>query len=113
MQHSSKPTEIDDVIEGSGNIFADLGLPNADQEQTKARLTLEIARIIKDRGLTQVEAAKVLGIQQPHVSALIRNRAGSFSVGRLIDFLTALGRNVEITVTPAREEHGAMSIIFA
>ena len=113
MQHSSKPTEIDDVIEGSGNVFADLGLPNAGQEQTKARLTLEIARIIKDRGLTQVEAAKVLGIQQPHVSALIRNRAGSFSVGRLIDFLTALGRNVEITVTPAREEHGAMSIIFA
>lgn len=113
MQHSSKATEVDDVIEGSGNVFADLGLPNADQEQTKARLTLEIARIIKDRGLTQVEAAKVLGIQQPHVSALIRNRAGSFSVGRLIDFLTALGRNVEITVTPAREEHGAMSIIFA
>lgn len=113
MQHPSKATEVDDVIEGSGNVFADLGLPNADQEQTKARLTLEIARIIKDRGLTQVEAAKVLGIQQPHVSALIRNRAGSFSVGRLIDFLTALGRNVEITVTPAREEHGAMSIIFA
>ena len=113
MQHSTKAPEVEDVIEGSGNIFADLGLPNADQEQTKARLTLEIARIIRDRGLTQVEAAKVLGIQQPHVSALIRNRAGSFSVGRLIDFLTALGRNVEIIVTPAREEHGAMSIIFA
>ena len=113
MQHSTKAIEVEDVTEGSGNVFADLGLPNADQEQTKARLTLEIARIIKDRGLTQVEAAKVLGIQQPHVSALIRNRAGSFSVGRLIDFLTALGRNVEITVTPAREEHGAMSIIFA
>ena len=113
MQHSTKATEVEDVTEGSGNIFADLGLPNADQEQTKARLTLEIARIIRDRGLTQVEAAKVLGIQQPHVSALIRNRAGSFSVGRLIDFLTALGRNVEITVTPAREEQGAMSIIFA
>ena len=113
MQHSTKATEIEDVIEGSGNVFADLGLPNADQEQTKARLTLEIARIIKDRGLTQVEAAKVLGIQQPHVSALIRNRAGSFSVGRLVEFLTALGRNVEITVTPALTEHGAMSIIFA
>ena len=113
MRHSPKATGVDDVIEGSGNVFADLGLPNPDQEQTKARLTLEIARIIKDRGLTQVEAAKVLGVQQPHVSALIRNRAGSFSVGRLIDFLTALGQNVEITVTPAREEHGAMSILFA
>jgi predicted XRE-type DNA-binding protein len=112
MKLTSKANEAD-VTEGSGNVFADLGLPNADQEQTKARLTLEIGRIIKDRGLTQVEAAKVLGIQQPHVSALMRNRAGSFSVGRLIEFLTALGRNVEITVTPAREEHGAMSIIFA
>jgi len=102
--------EIDGVIEGSGNVFADLGLPDADRKQTKARLTLEISRIIRDRGLTQVEAARILGIKQPHVSELIRNRAGSFSVGRLIDFLTALGQNVEITVTPAREEHGAMSI---
>ena len=104
-------TKTEEVVEGSGNVFADLGLPNAEQEQMKARLTLEIARIIKDRGLTQVEAAKILGIQQPHVSALTRNRAGSFSVGRLINFLTALGQNVEITVTPAREKHGAMSII--
>ena len=111
MKLTPKANEAENMTEGSGNVFADLGLPNADQEQTKARLTL--GRIIKDRGLTQVEAAKVLGIQQPHVSALIRNRAGSFSVGRLIEFLTALGRNVEITVTPAHEEHGAMSIIFA
>jgi len=102
-----------DVLEGSGNVFADLGLPNADQELTKARLTLQIARIIKDRGLTQIEAAKILGIQQPHVSALTRNRAGNFSVGRLIDFLTALGQDVKITVTPTRKEHGAMSIVFA
>ena len=110
---NQKETGIEHVTEGSGNVFADLGLPNANQEQTKARLTFEIVRIIKDRGLTQVEAARILGVQQPHVSALIRNRAGSFSVGRLIDFLTALGRNVEITITPAREEHGAMSITFA
>ena len=104
---------IEDVTEGSGNVFADLDLPHADQEQTKARLTLEIARIIKDRGLTQSQAAKLLGIKQPHVSELLRNRAGSFSVGRLIDFLTALGQNVEITVSRAHEEHGAMSIVFA
>lgn len=113
MKTARKPIEAEDVTEGSGNVFADLGLPNADQELTKARLTLEISSIIKDRGLTQVEAAKILGIQQPHVSALTRNRAGSFSVGRLIDFLTALGKDVEITVTPARKEHGAMSIVFA
>jgi predicted XRE-type DNA-binding protein len=113
MKTTGKTIKANDVLEGSGNVFADLGLPNAEQELTKARLTLQIARIIKDRGLTQVEAAKILGIQQPHVSALTRNRAGNFSVGRLIDFLTALGQDVEITVTPTRKEHGAMSIIFA
>ena len=102
------------VIErGSGNVFADLGLTNADQELMKARLTLQIAAIIKERGLTQAEAAKVLGIQQPHVSALARNRAGNFSVGRLIEFLTALGHDVEITVKPSRRDQGAMSVVFA
>ena len=108
---ATKRTEA--VTEGTGNIFADLGLPNPEQELMKARLTLQIARIIKDRGLTQAEAAKILGIQQPHVSALARNRAGSFSIGRLMDFLTALGQDVEIVVKPARRDHGAMSVIFA
>jgi predicted XRE-type DNA-binding protein len=101
------------AVQGSGNVFADLGLPNPDQELMKARLTLQIARIIKNRGLTQAEAAKILGIQQPHVSALARNRAGNFSVGRLMEFLTALGQDVEVVVKPTRREHGAMSVVFA
>jgi predicted XRE-type DNA-binding protein len=101
------------VVESSGNVFADLGLPQPDQELLKARLTLQIYSIIKDRGLTQAEAAKLLGIQQPHVSALVRNRSGNFSVGRLIDFLTALGQDVEIIVKPTRKEHGSMSVVFA
>ncbi len=101
------------VIAGSGNVFADMGLPNADQELVKARLTLQIYSIIKERGLTQAEAAEILGIHQPHVSALVRNRAGNFSIGRLIEFLTALGQDVEITVTPTRKEHGEMSLVFA
>jgi predicted XRE-type DNA-binding protein len=67
MKEKNKITKADRVIEGSGNVFADLGLPNADQELMKAHLTLQIASIIKDRGLTQAEAAKILGIQQPHV----------------------------------------------
>jgi predicted XRE-type DNA-binding protein len=113
MKTKSKASKADRVIQSSGNVFADLGLPNAGQEMMKARLTLQIARIIKDRGLTQAGAAKILGVQQPLVSALMRNRAGTFSVGRLIDFLTALGQDVEITVTPARKEHGAMSVIIA
>ena len=71
--------------------FADLGLANPEQELMKARLTLQIYHIIQQRGLAQAEAAKALGIKQPHVSLLMRNRAGSFSVGRLMEFLTALG----------------------
>src|SRR5262245_53003102 len=101
------------VSESSGNVFADLGLANADQELMKARLTFEIYRIIRDRGLTQTEAGKILGIPQPQVSALARNRAGNFSMGRLMDFLTALGQDVRITVTPARRQHGQMSVVVA
>ncbi|MGA3035837.1 MAG: helix-turn-helix transcriptional regulator, partial [Terracidiphilus sp.] len=85
-------------------------LANADQELLKARLTLQIYRIIKQRGLTQTQAAKALGVKQPHVSLLMRNRAGTFSVGRLIDFLTALGQDVQITVRPTRKERGEMSV---
>jgi predicted XRE-type DNA-binding protein len=101
------------VVEGRDNVFADLDLPNADQELMRARLTLHIARILKERGLTQVEAAAILGIQQPHVSALCRNRAGSFSVGRLLEFLAALGQDVEVTVRPAAKEHGQLSVYFS
>ncbi len=95
----------------SGNVFADLGFPHPEQELLKAQLALEIFRLIRKRGLTQTEAGKVLGIRQPHVSALMRNRAGSFSVERLMDFLAALGQDVEISVRPARGRHGAVSLV--
>ncbi|MGA2205354.1 MAG: helix-turn-helix transcriptional regulator [Terracidiphilus sp.] len=95
----------------SGNVFADLGIPHPEQELLKAKLTLEIYRLIRKRGLTQVEAGKILGIRQPHVSALMRNRAGSFSVERLMDFLTALGQDVEISVKPARGRLGEVSLV--
>ena len=93
------------------NIFIDLGLPNPEQELLKAQLTLEIYRIVKARGLTQEQAGRVLGIKQPHVSALLRNRAGNFSVGRLMEFLTALGQDVRITVKPTRKEQGEMEVV--
>jgi predicted XRE-type DNA-binding protein len=99
------------VIEGSGNVFADLGLPNPEQELLKAKLTLQIYTILKGSGMTQVESAKILGVQQPQVSLLMRNRAGNFSVGRLMEFLTALRQDVEITVRPTRKEHGALSVV--
>jgi predicted XRE-type DNA-binding protein len=100
------------ISESSGNVFADLGLPNAGQELLKAQLTLQIYRIVKQHGITQAEAAKALGIKQPHVSLLMRNRAGTFSVGRLMEFLTALGQDIEVTVRPTRREHGEMSVNF-
>jgi predicted XRE-type DNA-binding protein len=99
------------VTKGSNNVFADLGLPNPEQELLKARLTLQIYKIIKERGLTQAKAGKVLGIKQPHVSTLMRNRAGNFSVGRLMEFLIALGQDVEIAVTPTRKPQGELSVI--
>ena len=101
------------VTEGSGNVFADLGLPNAEQELLKAQLTLQIHTILKDSGMTQVEMAKILGVQQPQVSLLMRNRAGTFSVGRLMEFLTALRQDVEITVRPTRKGHGELSVVSA
>jgi predicted XRE-type DNA-binding protein len=97
--------------QGSGNVFADLGLPNPEQELLKAHLTLEIHKIIKKRGLTQAQAGEILGVKQPHVSALMRNRAGNFSVGRLMEFLTALGQDIEVTVKPTRKAHGEMSVV--
>ena len=100
------------IEESTGNVFADLGLPNFEQEQLKAKLTLQIYRVIKNRNLTQTEAGKILGIKQPHVSALMRNRAGNFSVGRLLNFLTALGQDIEISVKPApkNKEHGKLLV---
>ncbi len=101
------------VTEGSENVFADLGLPNPEQELLKAQLTLQIYIILKGSGMTQVALAKILGVQQPQVSLLMRNRAGNFSVGRLMEFLTALRQDIEITVRPTRKEHGALSVISA
>lgn len=101
------------VKESSGNIFADLGFANPEREQLKARLTLQIYRLIKQRGLTQTEAGEILGIKQPHVSSLMRGQSGAFSVERLMDFLTALGQDVEITVRPTRKDHGEVSVVVA
>jgi predicted XRE-type DNA-binding protein len=95
------------AADGSGNVFADLGLPNPEQELVKASLTLRIHRIIRQRCLTQKEAAVLLGVKQPQVSLLMRNRSGNFSMGRLIDFLTALGQDVQITVRATRKEYTA------
>ncbi len=96
----------------TGNVFADLGLPNSEQELVKAKLTIQIYRLLKDRGLTQAEAAKLLGTTQAQVSALMRCKPASVSVGRLMKFLTVLGQDVEVTVKPVTNHRiGHMSVI--
>jgi len=92
-------------------MFSLIGLPHPEQELLKSRLALRIYRLIKERGLKQAQAGKILGIKQPHVSALMRNRSGSFSLERLMEFLTALGQDVEIVVRPTRKQHGELSVV--
>jgi predicted XRE-type DNA-binding protein len=96
----------------SVNVFRDLGLRHPERELLRAKLTPEIYRLIRERGLTQADAGKLLGIRQPHVSALMRNRSGSFSVERLMEFLIALGQDVEITVRPSRRRRGGVSLVI-
>ena len=87
---------------GSGNVFKDLGLPNAEEHLVKAQLVFKIDTILKDRGLKQVEAAHLFGIKQPDVSKLLRGEFRQFSVERLLRFLVALDQDVEIIVKPHR-----------
>lgn len=88
------------VEESSGNVFADLGFPEAEEELAKAMLSRQIHKAIEERGLTQVRAAEVLGVSQPDVSKVVRGAVGGFSLERLTRFLNALGKDVEIRVRP-------------
>ena len=97
----------------SGNVFADPGFPDPELELFKSSLMLQIYRLIKARRLTQAEAGKILGIKQPSVSRLIRGSSGSYSVDRLIEFLTALGQDVEVVIKPTRKRQGQMSVVVA
>jgi predicted XRE-type DNA-binding protein len=88
----------DKVIHGTGNVFADLGYPDAEERQTKLRLAYAINRIVEGNRLSQVAAAELLGINQPKVSALLNYKLAGFSVERLMTFLTALDRDIEIVI---------------
>lgn len=91
-----------DYVESSGNVFADLGFPDADEMLAKADLAIKIADILRRRRLTQVQAATVLRVDQPKISALIRGRLSGFSIERLLRFLLLLGTDVAITIKPHR-----------
>jgi predicted XRE-type DNA-binding protein len=86
------------VIRSSGNVFADMGLPDAAELDTKARLCAALNLIVERQRLTQAEVATALGINQPKVSALLNYKLDGFSVERLMHFLVALGQDVEIVV---------------
>jgi predicted XRE-type DNA-binding protein len=98
--------------DSSGNVFADLGVDNPEEALAKSELARQIAKIIKKRKLTQKQAAEILEIDQPKVSALIRGRLRSFSLERLIRFLNELGQDVNIMISPAMpvSERGHTSI---
>jgi predicted XRE-type DNA-binding protein len=100
------------VIESSGNVFADIGLPEPEEELTKAQLASHIRQVIKRQRLTQVAAARLMGIDQPKVSALLNGRLANFSSERLMRVLTALGQDVDITVRakPRTRAHGRIRV---
>ena len=103
-------TKADHIV-GSGNVFADLGFPNAEEMLAKAELAQKINAIITRRRLTQAEAAKLLGVDQPKVSALKRGRLSGFSLERLVRFLILLGRDVEIVVKERRPRGQARLLV--
>ena len=102
------------VTRGTANVFADLGFPDATERQTKTRLALAVNTLLKGRKLKPREAAELLDIPQPKVSALKNYRLDQFSVERLLGFLTALNQDVEIMIRPRQATAGAGQIsVFA
>ena len=94
----------------SGNVFADIGLPHADEHFIKAQLVFKIHTQIKQRGLKQIEAAALLGVAQPDISKMLRGDFRQFSVERLMRFLVALGQDVQIVVKPHRGPIGQAAL---
>jgi predicted XRE-type DNA-binding protein len=103
------------VEKGAGNVSADIGLPNPEERLAKAGLAIRIASAIRSRRLTQARAARVLRIDQPKVSRLLRGQLSGFSAERLMHFLTLLGRDVEIVVrnAPRSRRQGRLRVVAA
>lgn len=102
-----------EVEEGSGNVFADIGLPDPEERLAKADLAIRIATAIRGRRLTQARAARILEIDQPKISRLLRGQLSGFSTERLMHFLTLLGRDVEIIVkrAPRSRRQGHVRVV--
>ncbi|MBU4500142.1 helix-turn-helix domain-containing protein [Thiobacillus sp.] len=102
-----------EVEMGSGNVFADLGLPDADKLKIKSGLVIEITKAVRKLGLTQDEAARRMGITQPKVSGMLRGDFSNLSERKLMDCLNRLGYDIEIKVKPAAEPLGHLVLAVA
>lgn len=110
---SAEPNEP--ITRGTGNVFADLGFPDAAERQAKLRLAYVLNQVLDGRALSQAEAAKVLGLTQPKVSALRNYKLTGFSVERLMKLLTALDQDVDIVIRnkPRSRKRGRISVVAA
>ena len=114
MKKKQQHSEESECEMSSGNVFADIDVEHPEEELTKAKLVWEIEQIIKKKRLTQAEAAKMMGINQPKVSALLRRKLDGFSVERLIHFLNALGQDIDIVVRqkPSSRKQAIISVYY-
>lgn len=103
------------IEEGSGNVYVDVGIPDADEMLVKAQLATKIGEIIKGRSWTQQEAADVLGMTQPKLSKMLRGQFRGVSEAKMLECLARLGRQVQIGVGPARRTNneGRVEVVFA
>src|SRR5438105_4716688 len=101
------------VVKGSGNIFADLGLPDAEDMLLKSNIVIELRRLITQRKLTQTAAAKLVGVGQADLSKILRGHFRGYSEAKLMRMLTAFGQDIEITTRPHRKSGEAGRIIFS
>lgn|SRR5450830_1052660 len=102
-----------EVQHSSGNVYADLGLPDAEKLKIKTGLVIEIRKAIRSRGLTQQAAAKCMGLTQPKVSDMMRGDFSNLSERKLMDCLNRLGYDIEIKIKPASEPVGHLMLAFA
>ena len=108
-------TDSEKVVEGSGNVFADLGFDRPSEEQAKARLVREIRVIIENRDLTQTQAGALIGLPQPDLSQLLRGRTRGYTVDRLCRLIMALDRDIEIRIKkrPKSRPQSRMTVTVA
>lgn len=105
------PSERRKAFIGTGNVFADLERPDAEEALAKAKLAYRIGALIASAGWTQVEASRRLGIDQPKVSALLRGRLSGFSIERLFRFLNQLGQDVQINIRPSGRKPASVRVM--